>query len=85
VLLPKIAHVEDTIKVAQKILGVFRKPFVLNDHRIRITTSVGIAIYPHDGDDSETLMKNADIAMYWVKEQERDNYATYSTGKVNAL
>ncbi|MCJ7514761.1 MAG: PAS domain S-box protein [Dehalococcoidia bacterium] len=85
VLLPKIAHVEDTIKVAHKILGVFRKPFVLNDHRIRITTSVGIAIYPNDGDDSETLMKNADIAMYWVKEQERDNYASYSTGKVNAL
>jgi len=85
VLLPKIAHVEDAIKVARKILGVFRKPFVLNDHRIRITTSVGIAVYPNDGDDSEALMKNADIAMYWVKEQERDSYATYSTGKVNAL
>ncbi len=85
VLLPKIDNVEDTIKVAQKILAVFRKPFALNDHRIRITTSVGIAIYPNDGEDSETLMKNADIAMYWVKEQERDNYATYSTGKVNAL
>jgi diguanylate cyclase (GGDEF)-like protein/PAS domain S-box-containing protein len=85
VLLPKITSVEDTIKVAQKILGAFRKPFVLNDHKIRITTSVGIAVYPEDGEDSDTLLRNADIAMYWVKEQERDNYASYSTGKVNAL
>jgi diguanylate cyclase (GGDEF)-like protein/PAS domain S-box-containing protein len=85
VLLPKIADIEDTIKVSHKILGAFRKPFALNDHKIRITTSVGIAVYPQDGDDSETLMRNADIAMYWVKEQGRDNYASYSTGKVNAL
>jgi diguanylate cyclase (GGDEF)-like protein/PAS domain S-box-containing protein len=85
VLLPKVASLEDTIKVAQKILGAFRKPFVLNDHKIRITTSVGIAIYPEDGEDAEALMRNSDIAMYWVKEQGRDNYASYSTGKVNAL
>jgi diguanylate cyclase (GGDEF)-like protein/PAS domain S-box-containing protein len=85
VLLPKIADIDDTIKVSHKILGAFRKPFVLNDHKIRITTSVGIAVYPNDGEDSETLLRNADIAMYWVKEQGRDNYSSYSTGKVNAL
>ena len=85
VLLPKVANLEDTIKVAHKILGAFRKPFILNDHKIRITTSVGIAIYPEDGEDVDTLLRNADIAMYWVKEQGRDNYASYSSGKVNAL
>jgi diguanylate cyclase (GGDEF)-like protein len=85
VLLPKIADIDDTINVSHKILGAFRKPFVLNDHKIRITTSVGIAVYPNDGEDSDTLLRNADIAMYWVKEQGRDNYASYSTGKVNAL
>jgi diguanylate cyclase (GGDEF)-like protein/PAS domain S-box-containing protein len=85
VLLPKVANLEDTIKVAHKILGAFRKPFILNDHKIRITTSVGIAIYPEDGEDAEALMRNSDIAMYWVKEQGRDNYASYSAGKVNAL
>ncbi|MGB8706366.1 MAG: diguanylate cyclase, partial [Dehalococcoidia bacterium] len=86
VLLPKVANLEDTIKVAHKILGAFRKPFILNDYKIRITTSVGIAIYPEDGEDVEALMRNADIAMYWVKEQGgRDNYASYSAGKVNAL
>jgi diguanylate cyclase (GGDEF)-like protein/PAS domain S-box-containing protein len=85
VLLPKVANLDDTIKVALKILGAFRKPFILNGHKIRITTSVGIAIYPEDGEDSDALLRNADIAMYWVKEQGRDNYASYSTGKVNAL
>ncbi|OGN95198.1 MAG: hypothetical protein A2Z75_02310 [Chloroflexi bacterium RBG_13_50_10] len=85
VLLPKISSIEDTIKVAQKILAAFRKPFILNDHKIRITTSVGIASYPEDGADVETLLRNADIAMYWVKEQGRDNYALYHANKVNAF
>jgi len=85
VLLPKIAAVEDCLKVARKILESFRKPFVINSYKIRITTSVGFAVYPDDGEDSEALMRNADIAMYWVKERGRDNYASYSAGKVNAL
>jgi diguanylate cyclase (GGDEF)-like protein len=85
VLLPKIARDEDSVRVARKILEAFRKPFVINSFKVRITNSVGIAIYPEDGEDSDTLLRNADIAMYWVKEQGRDNYASYSTGKVNAL
>jgi diguanylate cyclase (GGDEF)-like protein/PAS domain S-box-containing protein len=85
VLLPKITRIEDSVRVARKILDAFRKPFVINSYKIRITNSVGIAIYPEDGEDSEALLRNSDIAMYWVKEQGRDNYASYSTGKVNAL
>lgn len=85
VLLPKIARVEDSVRVAKKILEAFRRPFVINSHKIRITTSIGFAAYPDDGEDSEALMRNADIAMYWVKEQGRDNYASYSIGTVNAL
>ncbi len=85
VLLPKIGRVEDCVKVARKILEAFRKPFAVNSYKIPVTTSVGFAVYPEDGEDSEALLKNADIAMYWVKEQGRDNYAAYSVGKVNAL
>ncbi len=85
VLLPKIHRFEDCVKVARKILEAFRKPFAVNSYKIPVTTSVGFAIYPDDGEDSEALIKNADIAMYWVKEQGRDNYASYSVGKVNAL
>ncbi len=76
-LLPQIAKIEDATKVAQKILEAFRKPFVLDAHQIYTTTSIGIAIYPEDGEDVETLFKNADTAMYWVKEQGRDNYELY--------
>jgi diguanylate cyclase (GGDEF)-like protein/PAS domain S-box-containing protein len=77
VLLPQIAKTEDAVRVAQKILEVFRKPFVLGSYQIRITTSVGIAIYPEDGEDIETLFRSADTAMYWAKEQGRDNYELY--------
>jgi len=77
VLLPQIAKIEDATKVAQKILEAFRKPFVLDGHQIQTTTSIGIAIYPEDGEDVEALLKNADTALYWVKEQGRDNYELY--------
>jgi diguanylate cyclase (GGDEF)-like protein/PAS domain S-box-containing protein len=84
VLLPKISGTEDTVKVAKKILEAYRKPFIINGYKIRVTTSVGFAVYPDDGEDSDALIRNGDIAMYWVKEQGRDNYASYSV-KVNAL
>jgi diguanylate cyclase (GGDEF)-like protein/PAS domain S-box-containing protein len=77
VLLLQIDKMGDAIRVAQKILGTFRKPFVLDAYQIRISTSIGIAIYPEDGKDVETLFKNADTAMYWAKEQGRDNYELY--------
>jgi len=77
VLLPLIVKTEDAVRVAQKILEVFRKPFVLSDYQVRITTSIGIAVYPEDGEDIEALFRNADTAMYWAKEQGRDNYELY--------
>jgi len=81
VLLPKITKIEDATKVAQKILGAFRKPFVIDSYQIRATTSIGIAIYPEDGEDADDLIANADTAMYWVKEHGRDDYAFYSVNK----
>src|SRR4030043_232972 len=72
-LLSEIARIKDANTIAQKILEAFRKPFVLDDHEIMITTSIGIAIYPDDGDDADTLMKHADVAMYSAKDKGRDN------------
>ena len=65
-------------KVAQKILEAIRKPFVFDGHEIHIATSIGIALYPDDGENADTLVKNADIAMYRAKEQGRDNYQCYT-------
>ncbi len=79
-LLPEIAQAEDATQVAPKILEAFREPFEFNGHELHITTSIGIALYPDDGEDADTLMKNADIAMYRAKEQGRDNYQHYYSG-----
>ncbi len=76
-VLSQISQVQDAVKVAQKILDSFLKPFVLNGRRLHITTSIGIAVYPEDGTDVETLVKHADTAMYWAKEQGRATYELY--------
>jgi diguanylate cyclase (GGDEF)-like protein/PAS domain S-box-containing protein len=81
VLLPQIAKIEDATRVAQKILGAFRKPFVIDSYQIRVTTSIGIVIYPEDGEDVDDLLANADTAMYWVKGHGRDDYALYSVDR----
>ncbi len=60
--------------VAQKILDAVRHPVRVDEHELYVTTSIGIAIFPDDGDDAETLLKNADRAMYRAKELGRDNY-----------
>ena len=77
-LLPEIAQVEDAAKVAANILEAFSKPFVFDGHELHVTTSIGIAMYPEDGEDGDALMKNADIAMYRAKDQGRDNYQRYT-------
>ncbi|MBZ0154696.1 MAG: EAL domain-containing protein [Alphaproteobacteria bacterium] len=78
ILLPHIFHVDDAAKTAQKILSQFTAPYTVEGHDLHITTSIGISIYPHDGEYEETLLKNADIAMYQAKEQGGNNYQFYS-------
>ena len=77
-IIPEIAWAEDTTRVAQRILDAFREPFVCDGRELYITTSIGIAIYPYDGEDADTLIQNADIAMYRAKEEGRDNYQRYT-------
>jgi diguanylate cyclase (GGDEF)-like protein/PAS domain S-box-containing protein len=73
-LLPEIARVQDAAKIAQKVLKAFQEPFVLDGYELNITTSIGVAMYPDDGEDADTLLKNADIAMYQAKQKGRNNY-----------
>ena len=77
-ILPGIAREYHADKVAHKILEAVRRPFVFHDHELNITASIGIALYADDGEDGDTLMKNADIAMYRAKDQGRDNYQRYT-------
>lgn len=76
-LMPVIAKVEDATTVAEKVLEAFRKRFLFDGQAILITTSIGITVFPEDGKDADTLMKNADAAMYRAKEKGRDNFKRY--------
>ncbi|MDN3515148.1 MAG: EAL domain-containing protein [Candidatus Brocadia sp.] len=76
-LLPEISHEEDVSHVARKILSAFKYPWIAGGHEFYISASIGIALYPDDGGDAEILIKNADIAMYYAKEQGRNNYQFY--------
>lgn len=71
--------------MAEKVLGSFYEPFCLNDQECFITTSMGIATYPMDGEDSETLLKNADIAMYNAKEKGKNQYVFCAQVKKAAI
>ena len=77
-LLPDLIQVKDAATIAQKIMKTFREPFVFDKHKLKITTSIGFALYPDDGETVDTLLINADIAMYQAKEKGRDNYQRYT-------
>ncbi|MAY03249.1 MAG: two-component system response regulator [Gammaproteobacteria bacterium] len=77
VLLPFVESVEDAQIVAEKVVSAIKKPFVINDHELYVTVSIGISIYPHDGENAEMLIKNSDIAMYHTKEAGKDNFHRY--------
>jgi len=74
VLLTALRHTEDAARVAQRILDALASPCQVGGHEIFISASIGIAVYPEDGSDVETLLKNADTAMYTAKEDGRRNY-----------
>ena len=80
ILLPEIEEAEDARIIALKMLGAFKEPFIVGARELYTTTSIGIAIYPDDGADPDMLMKNADMAMYSVKEQGRNGCRRYDPG-----
>ncbi|SFL12700.1 diguanylate cyclase (GGDEF) domain-containing protein [Paenibacillus sp. 1_12] len=78
VLIEELTNVEDAHKIAQKLLTQLTLPFKLQGHELRIGCSIGIALYPDDGGDPVTLMKNADTAMCRVKELGKTGFQRYT-------
>ena len=78
VMLTDIGNIQDPAKVAGRMLNALSEPFTIGAHEVFITASVGIAVYPLDGKDVDTLLINADVAMYQAKKQGRNNYQYYS-------
>ncbi len=83
ILLSDITNPDDAALIAQKIMESLSQPMHINGKELYIGTSIGIAIFPDDGDDMATLLKNSDIAMYHAKESGRGNYQFFSE-KMNA-
>ncbi|HUO58079.1 MAG TPA: EAL domain-containing protein [bacterium] len=78
-LLPQVNTVEEATRHAQKIIEILAVPIKINNHELHVTTSIGMAFYPDDGENFEILLKNAETAMYRAKEQGRNNYQLYAS------
>jgi len=78
-MLPKLHNGrEDASKLAQKITNTLKQPFNVDGHELYVSASIGIALFPHDGLNIDTLIKHADVAMYHVKGQGKNGYQFYS-------
>jgi diguanylate cyclase (GGDEF)-like protein len=78
IILSTITYRHEAANVAQIIWDVLSQPFLLDGHEVFITTNIGIVLHPFNGSDIDTLLKNAEIAMYIAKKQEGSNYQFYS-------
>ncbi|WP_246944188.1 putative bifunctional diguanylate cyclase/phosphodiesterase [Bacillus pinisoli] len=78
-IFPSIPSISVASRITERILHSFSKPFQINEHELFITPSIGMAIYPYDGVDVETLVNNAEKAMYKAKENGGNTYHIYNT------
>ena len=78
ILLPSANREEDVVAITNKIILAFHRQFLVDSHALHISTSVGISMYPSDGNDADTLLKNADAAMYSAKKGGKNNYRFYN-------
>jgi diguanylate cyclase (GGDEF)-like protein len=83
VILPQVDNAEDAGVIAGRLIAELRKPMNLALHTLVVTPSIGIALYPGDGKDVETLLRNADLAMYFAKRSSPGTYA-YFDAAMNA-
>ena len=79
VLVTEDKYAEDAAVTADKILSALAAPHSIAGQALHVTTSIGISVYPADGQDAETMIKNADTAMYQAKEKGRNNYQFFKS------
>jgi predicted signal transduction protein with EAL and GGDEF domain len=78
ILLPEIAEPEDAARVAERVRSSLGEPFEVDGTELHISSSIGIALYPRDGRDVESLLQKADLALYQAKEDGRNNFRFYT-------
>jgi diguanylate cyclase (GGDEF)-like protein len=77
-VIPDVKRVEDVLAVAERILSLFDTPFAVNGDDIYLSASIGVALYPDNGETPTELIKNADMAMYKAKEEGKRNIAFFT-------
>ncbi|MBI2779664.1 MAG: EAL domain-containing protein [Gammaproteobacteria bacterium] len=80
IILTDVKGPQDAVRVAEKVLEAFRHPFLVREQELFISASIGIALYPSDGADTQTLLKNAGVAMDRAKEKGKNTYQFYTAG-----
>ncbi len=85
ILIEEVSDIQGIAQLAQKIVDVFDRPFLIKEHELHLTVSAGISLYPDDGEDGPTLVKNADAAMYRAKEEGRNDYQFYTKALTTAV
>jgi diguanylate cyclase (GGDEF)-like protein len=83
VLLSEVEAVQDAALAAEKFIKAMAEPHLIDGHRLNVTLSIGISLYPDDGEDAEAVLTNADTAMYHAKRGGRNNYWRF-TPEMNA-
>ena len=78
ILVPHLQHSDDAIVVARKVRDALKHPIDLDGRELYVSTSIGISLYPNDGEDATALLRNADAAMYRAKAQGRDTFRLYA-------
>jgi diguanylate cyclase (GGDEF)-like protein len=78
ILVTEISEAQDASRVARRVLEGLAAPYVIDGREMVVTGSMGIAVYPFDGEDVDTLLRNADTAMYCAKGRGRNNYQFYA-------
>ena len=81
-LLPEIHSPLDADNLAKKLLHVIRKPLKIQEQELNITFSIGVALYPRDGETSNVLLKHADEALYLAKNQGRNCYQFFNSKEI---
>jgi len=79
IVMEHYVHQHEVTAVARRLVSTFGSPFVVNGTTLSLGISVGITVYPEDGVDADTLIKNADIAMYRAKASDKHAYCWYTT------
>lgn len=72
-----IHHPREAVHLGEKIIHLLEEPFIIEDQKLYISSSIGISIYPHDGEETEILLNKADKAMYYAKENGKNQFAFY--------